>query len=230
MSNLSDILFNVLSGALALLVAIDVHECCHAWAAYQLGDYTTRNRVTLNPLAHLDPVGTLFMGINLLYGALFRSSLPLIGWGKPVVYHPHLLRKKGRAGMAIVAAAGPVANVVTAVVFALPIRLGVPFTSASMYLLRLCYTVAMTNVVIAAFNLIPIPPLDGYSVLLWIVNSIRAGWAYRLYVALSRLESYGFQALMLLIMADWILPFSILSIAMRPMIWVAGLIVFGARW
>jgi len=230
MSNLSDILFNVLSGALALLVAIDVHECCHAWVAYQLGDYTTKNRVTLNPLAHLDPVGTLFMGINLLYGALFRSSLPLIGWGKPVVYHPHLLRKKGRAGMAIVAAAGPVANVVTAVVFALPIRLGVPFTSASMYLLRLCYTVAMTNVVIAAFNLIPIPPLDGYSVLLWIVNSIRAGWAYRLYVALSRLESYGFQALMLLIMADWILPFSILSIAMRPMIWVAGLIVFGARW
>jgi len=230
MSNLSDILFNVLSGAIALLIAIDVHECCHAWAAYQLGDHTTRDRVTLNPLVHLDRVGTLFMGINLLYGAVFRSSLPLIGWGKPVVYHPHLLRKKGRAGMAIVAAAGPVANVAVAVIFALPIRLGVPFTGAWMYFLQLCYTIAVTNVVIAAFNLIPIPPLDGYSVLLWIVNSIRAGWAYRLYVSLSRLESYGFQVLMILIMADWILPFSILSIAMRPMIWVAGLIVFGARW
>ncbi len=223
MSNLSDVLFNILAGGIALLIAIDVHECSHAWAAYQLGDYTTRDRVTLNPLAHLDPVGTLFMAINLVL------RLPLIGWGKPVAYHPQLLRKKGRAGMAIVAAAGPLANVATAVVFALPIRLEVPFTSVSRYPLQLLYTIAATNVVIAAFNLVPIPPLDGFSVLLWIVDSIKAQWAYRLYGTLARLESYGFQVLMLLFMADWILPLSILSLAMRPMLTVTSLIAFGSR-
>lgn len=230
MGGLSSLLLNILAGAIALLVAIDVHEFSHAWAAYQLGDYTTKDRVTLNPLAHLDPVGTLFMAINLLYAMVLRGSLPLIGWGKPVRYHPHLLRRKGREGMAIVAAAGPLANVATAVVFALPIRLEMPYAGALMYPLQLCYTIAVTNVVIAAFNLIPVPPLDGYSVLLWIVNGIRARWAYRLYESLIRLERYGFQVLMFLIMADWMLPFSIISFAMRPMIWAVNLIAFGRGW
>jgi len=227
MDDLFGLLFRIVAGALALLVAIDVHEFSHAWAAYQLGDYTVRNRVTLNPLAHLDPVGSLFMGINLLYSTVLRAGLPLIGWGKPVVYHPQLLRKKGRAGMAIVAAAGPIANVAAAVVFGLPVRLGIPLTSVTLQPLVITQTIAWTNLVIAAFNLIPIPPLDGFSVLLWIVNSIRTGWAYRVYATLSRLEVYGFQVLMLLIMADWLLPFSIVSALMRPMISLGSLIAFG---
>ena len=227
MSNLPGMLFNILAGAVALLIAIDVHECSHAWAAFQLGDHTTRDRVTLNPLVHLDPLGTLFMGINLLYATILRDSLRLIGWGKPVSYHPHLLRRSGRAGMAIVAVAGPLANVTAAIIFGLPIRLGLSVSRAWLYPWQLCYVIAWTNVVIAAFNLIPIPPLDGYSVLLWIVDSIKARWAYGLYATLIRFEAYGFQALMLLIMADWILPFPIISLVMGPMVSAIRLIVFG---
>ena len=230
MDDLLGLLLRLVAGAAALLIAIDVHEFSHAWAAYQLGDYTVRNRVTLNPLAHLDPVGTLFMGINLLYSTVLRSSLPLIGWGKPVAYRPHLLRKKGRAGMAIVAAAGPVANIATAVVFALPTRLGIRVTTATATPLLICQAIAWTNLVIAAFNLIPVPPLDGFGVLLWAVNSVRAAWAYRLYSTLSRLEVYGFQVLMLLIIADWLLPFSIISFLMRPFVSLGSLIAFGAGW
>jgi Zn-dependent protease len=227
MGSFPEILFNIFVGAIGLLIAIDVHECCHAWMAYRLGDYSARSRVTLNPIAHLDPVGTLFMGINLLYAMVLGSSLPLIGWGKPVNVHPHLFRTGGRKGMGIVALAGPVANIAAAVVFALPIRLGFRPTGAWIYVFRLIYMIVWTNIGIAAFNLIPIPPLDGFSVLMWIVNSIRASWAYRFYAWLSRLEVRGFQPLMILILADWILPISIIGTLTWPMFRLATLIALG---
>lgn len=137
-------------GALAisivLVLAIALHEFGHALAADLQGDRTPRlaGRLTLNPLAHLDPVGT------------FCLVLVGFGWGKPVSFSPPSLRFK-RAGAAIVALAGPAMNVVLAIVgAALLVRL-VPGTFASRFAEELLFI----NVLLAVFNLIPIPPLDG---------------------------------------------------------------------
>jgi Zn-dependent protease len=103
----------------AVLVAIDVHECCHAWVADRLGDPTARNlgRVSLNPLVHLDPLGTLMIFLTAITG--FG-----IGWGKPVPVDPYRLRHGPTTGMGIVSLAGPAANLTTAAVLAIPFRLG----------------------------------------------------------------------------------------------------------
>ena len=208
-----DILLNLVEGIIALLVALTVHECCHAWVAYQLGDYTTKSRVTLNPIAHLDPMGTLFMGISLLNAVTTRFNAPLIGWGKPVAVNPYLLRKGGRTGMGMISLAGPLANLVVALVLALPLRLGLP----AGILTELLVMIVLTNISIAVFNLIPVPPLDGFGVLMWIVSSIRAPWGLRLFSTLTRLEARGPMALMVLIMVDWFLPISIIGLVMMPL-------------
>ncbi|MBI4296964.1 MAG: site-2 protease family protein, partial [Chloroflexi bacterium] len=98
---------------LALVVGITVHEYSHALAAYRLGDATAKmqGRLSLNPLAHLDPMGTAMI---FLVG---------FGWGKPVPVNPHMLRKGGRTGMSLVAAAGPLANLVTAALLSIPMRM-----------------------------------------------------------------------------------------------------------
>ena len=103
-----------------VLIGITVHECAHAWTANKLGDPTARylGRVTLNPLAHLDPLGTILM----LYSVMIGFG---IGWGKPTPVDPRYLKFGPRVGMAIVAIAGPISNIITAVVFAVPLRLAV---------------------------------------------------------------------------------------------------------
>jgi len=103
-----------------LVIGITVHECAHAWSANELGDPTARykGRVTLNPIAHLDPMGSLLMLYSLLGG--FG-----IGWGKPTPVNPLNLKYGPRLGLAIVSAAGPISNIVVAIIFAIPLRLGV---------------------------------------------------------------------------------------------------------
>ena len=98
-----------IAGALGILIALDIHEFFHAWVADQLGDPTARylGRISLNPLVHLDPLGTMMMFMAALTG---RG----IGWGKPVPVNPHNLRYGPRVGMGIVSFAGPFANLVTA--------------------------------------------------------------------------------------------------------------------
>ena len=221
------LLQRLIAGIIALLIALTVHECCHAWVAYQLGDYTTKHRVTLNPIAHLDPLGTLIMGMSLLNAYTYGFNVPLIGWGKPVRVNPYLLRKGGRTGMGMISLAGPMANLITALVFALPLRLGL----YAGYLTYLLSVIAMTNVSIAVFNLIPVPPLDGFGVLMWVVSSIRAPWAFRLSATLARLEARGPMALMVLILLDWILPISIIGIIMGPLFRLfSGLILGPGRF
>lgn len=149
--------------AVAFGLAITFHEFMHAYVANALGDATGRllGRMSLNPLVHLDPLGTLFL-------VLFR-----FGWGKPVPVNYSRLQGGRRGGMAV-AFAGPATNFVIAAVFAVPFRMGVAGALGHNYELILSYVVYF-NVLLGIFNLIPIPPLDGSKVLYGVVPP-RLAW------------------------------------------------------
>ena len=143
-----------------LILTIIVHEIAHGYAALLLGDPTAQQegRLTLNPIPHIDVLGTLIVpGILLLTG-----SGILFGWAKPVPYNPYNL--KGRWGEALVAAAGPGINIALAVVFGLLLRFGGDILPAS--LLPFFRVVIPVNLFIAFFNLIPVPPLDGSKIVM----------------------------------------------------------------
>jgi Zn-dependent protease len=145
--------------AVALIIAFSVHECAHAWTAYQLGDSTAKNqgRLTLDPRKHLDVLGTVMV---LTVG---------FGWAKPVPVNPYNLRNGPKLGMAIVAVAGPISNLILAAIAAIPLRLGmVPMLYQSSLFpdpQELFYTFVYLNIILMVFNLIPIAPLDGFNVL-----------------------------------------------------------------
>lgn len=152
--------------ALATLMSLTVHEFSHGLAAYLQGDTTAQDhgRLTLNPLAHIDPIGTL-----LIPGMLLLAHSPfMMGWAKPVPYNPYNLRT-GRLGALLVALAGPFSNIFLCIcalvllkVFALP---------SSNFLMMFLEYVAVVNFVLGLFNLVPIPPLDGSKILLAILPS-----------------------------------------------------------
>ena len=145
----------LIAGIIALLVGLTFHEFSHALLADQLGDHRPRamGRLTLNPIPHIDPIGALMLVV-----AGF-------GWAKPVMVNPAALRG-GRQGMAIVAFAGPIANLVVAVAFAIVYRVMALVGVDGGFFLGLVGLIVQLNVLLAIFNLIPIPPLDGYNVLL----------------------------------------------------------------
>lgn len=165
---------------LGMLAGITTHEFSHALVADQLGDHRPRalGRVSLNPLRHLDPLGTVLL---VLVG---------IGWGKPVPVNVAALRP-GRAGMALVAGAGPVANVVVALVLALIYRAS-DLAGTGGAVLQLVYVATVVNLLLAILNLIPIPPLDGFAVLTAIVPP---RWEY----SIRRYQGYGVVLLLLLL-------------------------------
>lgn len=142
-------------GTISILVAITVHEFAHAWMAEHLGDPTARlqGRLSLNPLVHLDPLGTL--GLFLLG----------FGWGKPVPFDPYNLANPRRDG-ALISLAGPVSNLILATVLAIILRAPFLFNLfSSTYLAALLIFIIKWNVSLAIFNLIPIHPLDGGKIL-----------------------------------------------------------------
>jgi Zn-dependent protease len=172
--------------AVMLLVGFPIHEFMHAWTAYRLGDNTARwaGRVSLDPRVHFDQMGGVFLGISALFGALSGAGL-LFGWAKPTPVNPMNLRH-GRQGHALVAFAGPLSNLVIAALVAIPLRLILQnadwfFFVRSNPLLDLSLSVLLLllqlNIVLFIFNLIPIPPLDGWSVVKGIVP---ASVAYRM--------------------------------------------------
>ena len=171
----------LIAGAVALLVGLTFHEFSHALTADQLGDGRPRamGRLTLNPIAHVDPIGALMLVV-----AGF-------GWAKPVMVNPAALRG-GRRSMALVAFAGPIANVVVAIAFAVIFRVMTLVGVESGFFLNLVALIVQLNILLAIFNLIPIPPLDGYNVLLAYLPPRQA-------VTIQRYAPYGIIVLLLLI-------------------------------
>lgn len=188
-----------------LLLAVTFHEAMHGYAAYRRGDATAKamGRLTLNPLAHVDPVGTL-----LVPGVLFVSGAPfLFGWAKPVPVNFHALRRP-KQDMTWVAFSGPLTNLVLAVLsaaaFHVLLAVGGPGEreTLSKYFLHMMAFSVQFNVLLAVFNLIPVPPLDGGRILVGILPDPQA-------YAVSRLEPFGMYLLAALIFLN---PFGVMGV------------------
>jgi Zn-dependent protease len=170
--------------ALPVIFAVTLHEAAHGWVADRLGDHTARalGRVTLNPLKHIDPVGTVLVPLG-----MFALTGFMFGWAKPVPIDGRNLRQP-RRDMALVAAAGPGANLLMAVLWGLGIGLGQWLLQSSPWIAEpLIYMGAagvLINVILLVLNLLPIPPLDGSRV----VTSLLPPNAARQYL---KLEPYG---------------------------------------
>ena len=178
--------------AVPVIFAITVHEVAHGWVAKRYGDKTAwmMGRLTLNPIKHIDPVGTILLpGLLLITGTGF-----IFGWAKPVPVNPRNLRNP-KHDMAIVAIAGPVANFLMALGWALIIRAGIIVDTeiVSMPLIYMGMAGISINLVLAIINLLPIPPLDGSRILSSLLPD-RWAWQY------NRLERFGFLLLLLLLM------------------------------
>lgn len=187
LSNPVELLFTILT----LLIAITIHEFAHALAADRLGDPTPRaqGRLTLNPLAHLDPIGTIML-------VLFR-----FGWGKPVQFDPFNLENP-RRDAALISAAGPASNVLLAVLASVASRVALA-QSAPALVITFLFLLIQYNLFLAVFNLIPIHPMDGGKVLVGLLPRNTAHEIDR------TLNQYGFILLL----------FLILPIFGQPLVW-----------
>jgi Zn-dependent protease len=185
--------------ALPVLFAITIHEVAHGWMARQLGDPTAMmlGRLTLNPLKHIDPVGTVLVPLTLIVLSQFTSGgFFIFGWAKPVPITAQNLRHPKR-DMALVAAAGPMSNLIMALFWALLMKLAQVLTGGAMGLsIPLAYMAGAgiaINVLLLVLNLLPVPPLDGSRVVAGFLPDPLA-WKY------NRLEQYGLIILLALMM------------------------------
>lgn len=194
--DLNEVLLKIAVMGLPILTAITLHEVAHGWAARSCGDRTAeaQGRLSLNPLTHVDPMGTVIVpGLLLLLGAPF-----LFGWAKPVPVNPNRF-KHYRADWVKVAAAGPLSNFVMALgwgvvgVVTLHVATGSAGNIYADWLLRMADFGVVFNIVIAVFNLIPIPPLDGGRVLTHLLPPRNA-----LSQALDKVEPFGLYLVMAL--------------------------------
>lgn len=178
-----------------LIFSIVIHEVAHGYAASYLGDQTAKyqGRLTLNPLKHLDPFGSLLVPL-----LSYQLGGFIIGWAKPVPYNPHNLRP-GRWSEAIVAGAGPLSNLSIALIFGLMLRFAQD--AGNQAFLEITTLVVFINIVLAVFNMIPVPPLDGSKILFALFPASFAGLR-------AFFERYGLILLVLVILFVWklILP------------------------
>jgi Zn-dependent protease len=184
----SEMLVRVVVLAVLLAVSFPFHEFAHALAAFRLGDSTARlfGRLTLNPIAHFDPTGGLMLAISVLFlGAGF-------GWAKPTPVNPRNL-EGGRWGEALVAAAGPLSNLVLAAAAALPLRFIVASGIDAGIVGSILDLFVWVNLLLMVFNFLPIPPLDGSKVLYAFLDP-QTAWRVR-----PVLEQYGTYILLILI-------------------------------
>ena len=173
-----------------LLVSLTIHEAAHAWTADKLGDRTARmlGRVSLNPAVHIDPIGTLLLP---LIAAI--TGAPLIGWAKPVPVSMRNLRNPRRDFM-IIAAAGPISNLLQATVAAIVMRMLLAGGVDHQFTMQLLFEAIKLNLLLAFFNLIPVPPLDGGNVALGLLPP-------RLSAVYDQVRQYGFIILYALLLS-----------------------------
>ena len=181
-----------------LIMSVVIHEVAHGYAALALGDTTAKyqGRLTLNPVAHLDPVGSFLVPI---VGYLLGGFV--IGWAKPVPFNPYNLRPgrwglPAQAGEALVAVAGPLSNIAIAAVFGLIIRTvnsGAVFGPTALGLMSF---IVLINITLALFNLLPVPPLDGSKILFAIMPQSLQSFRYAF-------ERIGFLIVLLLVFSVW---------------------------
>jgi Zn-dependent protease len=173
---------------IALVLSIVIHEMAHGHAANWLGDPTARlqGRLSPNPLVHIDPIGSVIVPAFLF----FSQAGFLFGWAKPVPYNPYNLRNQ-KWGEAIVAGAGPAVNLFIAVVFALIIRSADVFSLSASFL-ELAEYIVFINVLLAIFNMLPFPPLDGSKILMAVLP-FSGQMQYRKLVMFA--EQYGIFAM-----------------------------------
>jgi Zn-dependent protease len=173
-------LTRVVIGFTVLLLSLTVHEAAHAWSADILGDPTARRlgRVSLNPAVHVDPIGTLVFPLVAMF-----TGLPLIGWAKPVPVNPGNLSPHWQRKYMVIAAAGPASNLALAAIGAIGVRL-IGFeggaTPAVSQIFQFLLMMVVLNVLLAVFNMIPVPPLDGGNVLAGLLRGPAAEWFNRL--------------------------------------------------
>jgi Zn-dependent protease len=185
---LADLDISYLVIAFAVLIfSLTVHEAAHAWSASRLGDDTARRlgRVSLNPVVHVDPIGTLLLPLVAIIG-----NLPIIGWAKPTPVNPRNLRHPRRDNV-LVTVAGPASNLMIAVAAAMALRLipaadpSVEGMDVSSPLILLAIQLVDINLLLALFNMIPVPPLDGGRVMAGLLPPALA-------IRYNQLGRYGF--------------------------------------
>ena len=175
----------------AIIAAVTIHEFSHAFISYSLGDPTARRlgRLTLNPLAHLDPIGSVLF---LIAG---------FGWGKPVPVNPYSFRKtEPRLGMSLVSIAGPLSNITTAFVAAFIVKILINHMEQGILIpTRLLLIFVNISILLAVFNFVPIPPLDGFKVAVGLLPR-------KLAMHYSKLEQFGPMPLFALLVAELAIP------------------------
>jgi Zn-dependent protease len=199
---------SIIDGIISLFVvffAITVHEASHGWAALKMGDPTAyqMGRITLNPIRHIDPIGTVLLPLMLII-----MGAPPFGWAKPVPVNPLNLKDPRRDNL-IISIAGPASNIAVALVAFIILKILMGVNPGLLYssggglanllspLITIVYYTIVINVILAFFNLIPIPPLDGSGVVMGLISE-EAAQKY------EQIRPYGFFILILLIMTGFI--------------------------
>ena len=204
--------------AIPLIFAITLHESAHGWAAGRLGDPTATmlGRVTINPIPHIDPIGTIAVpGALLLMSALTGGGGLLFGWAKPVPINPRYFRNPLKA-MTITAAAGPLSNLLQMIFWALLLKALAAVGFYDKFVISVCAAGISVNLMLMAFKLIPIPPLDGGRIVRGLLPR-QAGMAF------DKIEPYGFMILLVLMVGGG------LSFFVRPFLmfgqWIINLVL-----
>jgi Zn-dependent protease len=215
---MTDLIQTVLIYALPVIFAITLHEAAHGYAAQRLGDNTAAmlGRVTLNPMVHIDPLGTIFMPLLLYFST---GGAFLFGYAKPVPVRFDRLRHP-KKDMVWVALAGPASNLLQALLWGVVLYVLAGIGLQERFFLEMCRAGMLTNVVMFAFNLFPLPPLDGGRILVGLLP-------WRQAAMVSRIEPWGFFIVMALVIAGvvsalWMQPimaltFSLLKLALSPL-------------
>ena len=209
-------IYRVVASILAIAIAVIGHEIMHGWVAFKYGDHTAKSqgRLSINPLVHIDPVGTI-----LVPSLLYISGAPfLFGWAKPVPINPNIvIRNGGQGGMIAVALAGVTYNFLLAILLTAMLPLFAnPETPMGAFAFLLVWQSILVNVVLGVFNLWPVPPLDGSQALTHF--AAKMGW-YRVVEFMNKIYPYG------MIFIVIILATPVGDILFAPVSWILRLIL-----